>query len=56
MYPALRFFDPSYYFFAGIRPRTRRLREILSKPGGLRYLLKKFLQPKFYIRRRHDFG
>lgn len=55
-YPALRFIDPSYYFLAGIRPRTRRLREILAEPGGPRYLLQKFGQPKFYARLRHDFS
>jgi hypothetical protein len=53
-YPALRFLDPSYYFLAGVRPRTRRLREIFAEPGGLRYLLQKFGQPTFYARLRHD--
>lgn len=54
--PVLRFFDPFYYFLAGLRPRTRRLREILAQPGGLRYLLRKFYEPKFYARLRHDLG
>ncbi len=54
--PALRFFDPSYYFLAGVRPRTRRLREILAQPGWLQYLFKKFYEPKFYARLRHDLG
>ena len=37
--PLLRFVDPAYYLLAGIRPRTRRLHEILAQPGGLAYLL-----------------
>jgi hypothetical protein len=51
----LRFADPSYYFFAAFQPRTRRLREILSQPGGARYLLRKFYQPEFYARILADF-
>jgi Uncharacterised nucleotidyltransferase len=54
--PALRFLDPSYYWFAGFQPRTRRLREILSKPGGLRYLLGKLYKPEFYARLLSDFN
>jgi hypothetical protein len=55
-HPPLRFLDPSYYYLAGLMPRTRRLREILSQPGGLQYLLLKFRRPGFYARLRHDFG
>jgi hypothetical protein len=54
--PVYRWFDPSYYWFAGFMPRTRRLREIVAQPGGLRYLLRKFTNPDFYARLRADFG
>jgi len=54
--PALRFLDPSYYFLAGVRPRTRRLREILAQPGCWQYLFQKLYEPKFYARLRHDLG
>lgn len=51
----LRFVDPFYYWFAGVKPRTRRLHDILSQPAGLRYLLQKFRSPAFYNRLRNDF-
>lgn len=54
--PALRFLDPSYYFLAGVRPRTRRLREILAQPDCWQYLFRKLYEPKFYARLRHDLG
>jgi hypothetical protein len=54
-WPILRFLDPFYYWFAGFQPRTRRLHEILSQPGGLHYLMQKFYRPNFYARLRADF-
>jgi hypothetical protein len=53
--PFLRFADPLYYWFGGLIPRTRRLREILKRPGGLRYLAQKFVDSRFYDRLRADF-
>jgi hypothetical protein len=54
-WPQLRLVDPVYYFFAGFQPRTRRLREILSQPGGIRYLFRKLYRPEFYARLLSDF-
>lgn len=52
--PYLRFLDPLYFFFAGLMPRTRRVKEILKVPGGWRYLARKFVNPHFYARLRAD--
>lgn len=48
--PLLRLVDPLYLVSAGLRPRTP-LREILSVPGGGRYLLAKLFTRSFYARR-----
>ena len=52
--PWLRFVDPLYWFLAGFLPRTRRVHEILTLPGGWKYLARKFINPHFYARLRAD--
>jgi hypothetical protein len=51
----LRWADPAYYYFAGWKPRTRRVSEILEQPDGWKYLLQKATNPRFYERIREDF-
>ena len=53
-FPRLRFLDPVYFLLAGLMPRTRRVQEMLTVPGGWKYLAKKFISPKFYARLRSD--
>jgi hypothetical protein len=48
--PGLRWFDPLYLFMAGVKPRTP-LREVLSAPGGWKYLLAKPFTKNLYARR-----
>lgn len=48
--PYLRLVDPLYLFSAGLKPRTP-LSEVLSVPGGTRYLFTKLFTRSFYSRR-----
>jgi hypothetical protein len=48
--PSLRFFDPLYLLITAVKPRTP-VTEILSVPGGLKYLLAKPFTRSFYARR-----
>jgi hypothetical protein len=48
--PGLRFFDPRYLLITAAKPRTP-VTEILSVPGGLKYLLAKPFTRSFYARR-----
>ncbi len=52
--PSARFFDPFWFYAAGVVPRTRRLRDILRQPGGLRYLLRKLFSLEFFSRLKAD--
>ena len=52
--PQFRFVDPCWFYYAGCVPRTRRLRDILRQPGGLRYLIRKLFSVDFFARLKAD--